>query len=546
MGDMKRLIGKDWGDQNVENNMKYWTFKVTDNENLPVVNVQHGDQPSIFPEKVSTEVLKKMKETVARVASKEITKVVITVPAYFNQLQRQATKDAAHVAGLEVLELITEPAAAAYAYGFGRQKFTDDNLLVKPSYHLILDLGGGTFDVVIVKVNAGQFKVVSIGRDTHLGGRDFDNLLMDYCTKEIHEKYKEECFNNLQKRQKLLAEVIKAKENLSTADSTEIFLGSIVNDIDAKLVITRETFDKISSELYKKIKDLTKQVLSDVFMVPNDIHEVLLIGGSSRIPAVRALLVKMFPVKFLNDTSHVDEAVAYGAALRAAQLSTPTNKEVPNITLIEATQLSLSVNVSGNRAHVIIKRNQRVPVSNTITLYTTKEHPTINVYEGERPIINLNHHNLLGSLEIDRIVGSQKFDITLELERSGILTVKAQYQDKDKNIKIEPKKIDYNQKKADDQRIEQMLHEEKMFREEDTVEYELQTSKTDLQFSIEQLEYKLKHKKKSLFSRSKKSKQICEDTKKWLNENPMATCEMFNQHYEKIDTLLKKLKFKIK
>uniref|UniRef100_A0A914E3C0 Heat shock protein 70 n=1 Tax=Acrobeloides nanus TaxID=290746 RepID=A0A914E3C0_9BILA len=330
---MKRLIGNKNAVDCIQENGKYWTFKVEcGSEAVIELNVD-GKLKRIKPEEVSSQILIKLKKAAEDVTQHPIKNIVLTVPAYFDENQKKATIKAAELASLNVLELISEPSAAAYAYEYNKRQASNLNLLV-------FDFGGGTLDVVIVKVKNGNFDVMAIGGDTQLGGRDFDNVLMGYFMDIIVKKYKKNIIKKDEKsvraQQKLLKECIDLKHMLTADEEANLYLGEIFPDIDENIEMDRSTFNKICHTLFHRIEMVIHGTLKEAGMAPKDINEVVLVGGSSRIPEIKELLLKIFPIKELNKTLNPDEAIAYGATLRATQI---INNSIPNITLTEENAL---------------------------------------------------------------------------------------------------------------------------------------------------------------------------------------------------------------
>uniref|UniRef100_A0A914EHM7 Uncharacterized protein n=1 Tax=Acrobeloides nanus TaxID=290746 RepID=A0A914EHM7_9BILA len=345
---MKRLIGNKNASECIAENGKYWTFKVVcDSETVVELNVNE-EKKCIKPEEVSSKVLIKLKKAAEDVARQPITDIVLTVPAYFDEHQKKATIKAAELAGLNVLELISEPSAAAYAYEYNKRDASNLNLLV-------FDLGGGTLDIVIVKVRNGNFDVVTIGGDTQLGGRDFDNLLMNYFVDRLVKIYKKDIRKKDEKsakaQQKLLQECIDLKHSLTATEDSNLYLGGIFPDIDENIEMSRSTFNQICFNLFHRIEMAILGTLKEANMTPKDINEVVLVGGSSRIPEIEELLLKIFPIKELNKSLNLDEAIAYGATLRATQL---INNSIPNIQLTEANASRLR-EVTSQLDHLVIE-----------------------------------------------------------------------------------------------------------------------------------------------------------------------------------------------
>uniref|UniRef100_A0A914W157 Heat shock protein 70 n=1 Tax=Plectus sambesii TaxID=2011161 RepID=A0A914W157_9BILA len=471
---MKRLIGKSYADPSVEISKKYWNFKLEpDGEGNPVAEVKYlGNTHQIRPEHVSAAVLENMVEVAEKALGVKPTKAVITVPAYFNQAQKQATLDAAKHAGLEVPELITEPAAAAYAFTFDKNRLNGKYDL------LVYDFGGGTFDVVVVTVDNGKVIIKAIGGDTHLGGRDIDYRLCDHVAKTISQKCGKDCAATRRTKAKLMQMVEEMKIELSYTLDTSIYIGDVFTDIDEEITIKRGEFEGLCEDIFMKTIELTKRTLKDAKMSPSDIEEVLLVGGSTRIPRVLQLLGDLFPGKKLNQTIDADEAVAYGAAIRAAQIDGVIKTD---ISLTEATPLSLCTETVGDCFSEIIPRNSSVPIARKSRYYTSANNQTrihFNIYEGVRPIVD--ESNRLGTIEINDLdkgeAGSQYVDLTLSLDKNGILNVFVEY-----NGRTEHMTINYvGVRKSCARSIEQMINETERYRNSDEAEASRRAQQVEL------------------------------------------------------------------
>uniref|UniRef100_A0A914QD30 Heat shock protein 70 n=1 Tax=Panagrolaimus davidi TaxID=227884 RepID=A0A914QD30_9BILA len=487
--DMKRLLGKEY-DPEIGKKMG-WPFVVKKGtDDRPSIHVKHLKESKIVsPEDVSALILKKMKETIERNTGEKISKAVITVPAYFSQAQKQATINAAKIAELEVKELITEPAAAAYAYGFHNKNFENHNLLV-------FDFGGGTFDVVLIKVEKASFQVESIEGDTQLGGRDIDTVLVEHFAKKIEELHGTGVLEDKRLRQKLLKECVEIKHLL-------LYLGNVLPDIDEDddedttcIKITREEFDEICDELFKRIISITQNCLLEAKMKPSDMHKVLLIGGSSRIPKLQELLADIFTKNKLDCSLHPDEAVAIGAAVRAAQICGTTTFNAPPMTLIEATPLSLGTDTLHGIFSILIPRNTCIPCRKTSTFYTSENDQkvvTFEIFEGQRPLTVSN--NSLGIFSIENVTpgvaGSQAILLTFDLNKNGILKVSASHKDEKAELRI-----NYIQNKSPQKNIEDLLKEAKLFKEQDNKTYAAMKAKSSLGQSINKI---LRNKKGTVF-----------------------------------------------
>jgi molecular chaperone DnaK (HSP70) len=427
--EVKRLIGRRFDDETVQNDLKNWPFQVINDKSKPLIQVQfEGKQRLFHPEEISAMILGKMKEIASLHLNQEIKKAVITVPAYFNDAQRQSTKDAAAIAGLEVLRIINEPSAAAIAYGYDKRIYEKKNIL-------IYDLGGGTFDVSIMQVNDGKFQVLAIGGDTHLGGVDFDNRLVEHFIKVFSEKYDIKIDRNNDKKsiQKLRSQCELAKRSLSDAVEATIEIDNFLDNQDINETISRALFEDLCEDLFLKTIDVVKSVLEDAKLEKNDISDIVLIGGSIRIPKIQTLLEDFFDGKQTKQNINPDEAVACGAAIQAAILCNG-NPELDGVKILDVTPLSLGIETNGGVFSSIIKRNTNIPITksrNYTTVTDDQETIRIKVFEGERSLVQDN--NLLGQFTLNDIkkapAGEPRIEVTFSIDSDGILLVKAKDMD---------------------------------------------------------------------------------------------------------------------
>lgn len=479
--DMKRLIGRNFDDEAVQTDMKSWPFRVWKGRNgTPRVQVEYQGQMKVFtPQEVSAMVLTKMKETaMAYLGAPDDARidVVITVPAYFSNSQRQATKDAGEIAGMNVLGLLAEPTAAGIAYGIDRYDSRRRNVL-------IFDLGGGTFDVSILTITGGNIEVLATSGDTHLGGQDFDNRMEGYLLKEFERMHGVSIADNANARSRLRAVCESAKRRLSTYEHAPINVFSIVNGINFTAEIRRARFEDLCADLFQSTIDCVEQCLDDTNLQKSQIDDIVLVGGSTRIPKVRQLLSNFFGGKQLKQTINPDEAVAYGAAIQAALLSDHLSHSLQAVKLVDVTPLSLGIEIKGELMANVIDRNTRIPtkrVRNFTTCFDYESAVTLQVYEGERAMVKENHR--LGSFELSGIqhaqAGIPQIDVTFELDANGILNVTAEDRSTKSSNAITIAH-DLNRLSATD--IQRMVAEAARFKKADEERRQLVTAKNELE-----------------------------------------------------------------
>jgi len=422
--DAKRLIGRSFKDPVVQNDMKHFPFKVVNSgSDEPLIQVNfRGEEKTFTPQEISACVLEYMKTTAEAYLGEPVRDAVITVPAYFDNSQRTATKDAGAIANLNVLRIINEPTAAALCYGLDSK---DKNRKV-----LIFDLGGGTFDVTVLSIDEGIFEVKATGGDTHLGGEDFDNLVVDHFVKEFALKHKKDIKGNARALRRLRSACEKAKRSLSSGTSAPLEIDSLFVGIDFYTTLTRAKFEELCSKLFQKCIDTVKTVMKDAKLDKKNLDEVVLVGGSTRIPKVQSLLAEFLGGKELCKSVNPDEAVAYGAAVQGAILTGVKNENLNAMVLLDVTPLSLGVETQGKVMSVVMPRNTTIPVRKTEQYTTVEDNQTeldVNVYEGERSTVTGN--NLLGKFTLNGILpakrGVAQIEISFELDANGILKVTA-------------------------------------------------------------------------------------------------------------------------